>query len=160
MRRGESSLFQHPQSSLWITCPRSGKKVDEAFGNLYNRLVPNENQVENSVDSEDSQSMSWDSSPTSGKHIMDPITPNPCATKAKRDFSGVKEIIPPLTSMKWVYPTMKEDLERAFQESDKHFYNSCNFWFRYIMWKKRDLTKIDKDHFSQAAFGVLPSQLT
>ena len=144
------------------------EKADEEFGGLYSHLVSNEGEVVDSVDKDslaedslvDDKEMNWDSSPASGKHQMDSITPSPSSKKAKRDFSGVKEIIPPLTSMRWVHPTMKEDLEKAFRGTDKHFNNACNFWFRYIMWKKKDLTKIDKDHFSQAAFGTLATQLT
>ena len=79
---------------------------------------------------------------------MDPITPSPTAKMARRDTGGFKEITPPLSSMRWVHLQMKGDLEKAFKVWDKYFNNSCNFWLRYIMWKKKDLTKIDKDNFT------------
>lgn len=96
---------------------------------------------------------------------MDPLTPTPTAKRQKTNQVAlqkgtlVKELIPPLSSMKWVHDEMKSDLEEAFRLTDKEFQNACNFWYRYICWKKRDLTKIDKDHFCQAAFGTHAVQL-
>ncbi|KAF8417636.1 hypothetical protein EV426DRAFT_645715 [Tirmania nivea] len=64
-----------------------------------------------------------------------------------------------LSDLRWVHNDMKEDLVMAFNKSPQEFMNCCNFWYRYCLWKKKDLTKLDREQFVVGAFSVLPSQL-
>ncbi|KAF8457343.1 hypothetical protein BDZ91DRAFT_786016 [Kalaharituber pfeilii] len=73
--------------------------------------------------------------------------------------SGVKELIPMLSQLKWVHPDMKGDTEVAFTATSAELVGCVNFYVRVSMWKKREITKVDRDHFVQAAFGVSSFQL-
>lgn len=73
--------------------------------------------------------------------------------------SSSKETIPLLSTLRWVNEAMKTDLTEAHSKSAQEFTNCCNWWYRAILWKKKDFSKSDKDQFCQAAFGALQSQL-
>ena len=109
------------------------EKHDESLGDLYSHLLcPDTNRETDASAAYDE--MSWNGSPASAKHPLNPLdplnppTPSPSSKKVRRD-TGVQEHIQLLSSMRWVHPTMKEDLEKAFLGPDKQFNNACNFWF-------------------------------
>ena len=74
-------------------------------------------------------------------------------------LSSAKETIPLLSTLRWVHETMKQGLIEAHSKTAQEFTNYCNWWYQAILWKKRDFSKTDKDHFCQAAFGTVASQL-
>ena len=117
--------------------------------------TPPEPQVEVPTKNDDSYYLptATSSSPVPLKHPMsEPVNPTPSAKRQKRETGAIAHI-------RWVHSDMKESLADAFRRSEKEFVTACNFWLRYIMWKKKDLTRVDKDQFCQAAFGTPAYQL-
>ena len=80
-------------------------------------------------------------------------------TVSMSSMSTAKETIPLLTTLRWVHDTMKTSLNEAHSKSAQEFTNCCNWWYRVILWKKKEFTKTDKDQFCQSAFGTLAVQL-
>jgi len=90
------------------------------------------------------------------------ISEVPISKKQKMNtgtFAPITEPTPMLCDLRWVHVDIKEDLVATFNKSPQEFSNCCNFWYRYSLWKKKDLTKFDRDQFAQAAFGVPSHQL-
>lgn len=94
--------------------------------------------------------------PSEMSMFSDPVNETP---SVKRRRSDVMISIPNIGSLRWVHKRMKPDLEAAFKTSEEEFKNCCNWWYCLIMWKKKDVTKEDRNHFAQGGFGTLPSQL-
>ena len=95
---------------------------------------------------------------STGSSNMD-VGPSPKRQRTASTVSSVKDTIPLLNTLRWVHDTMKSDLNEAHSKTAPEFANCCNWWYRAILWKKKDFSKFDKDNFCQSAFGALASQL-
>lgn len=68
------------------------------------------------------------------KEYSEVYTPDPYITNSVNitettpiNMAGVRKVIPPLSSMRWVHTDMKIALLAAFEKTPQEFINACNF---------------------------------